>query len=97
MDSDLAVRRRAVAILYRRYLDAERAWNEAVREAASWFPAPSRPRPGAIGAPRSPLRRLHERRERAVAQLEVAVLKLKVARRRRAERRAIGIRFLPLR
>lgn len=87
MHNELSVRRRAVVITYRRFLDADRAWNERCREMMSWFPPSHRPQPAAMGNPGSPVRKAYEQRARTIAQLEVAVLKLKVAKRRMAERR----------
>lgn len=97
MDSDLAVRRRALGIVYRRYVEADRQWTEAVRGVMSWFPSSERLHPVALGNPGSPVRRLYDRRERAIAQLEVAVLKLKVAKARLATRRPTAgrVRALP--
>lgn len=88
MDSGLAVRRRALAVVYRRYLDADRAWEEAVRGVMTWFPPSARPNRMTLGDPGSPIRRLHDRRGQAIHQLEVAILKLKVARGRLSSRGA---------
>jgi hypothetical protein len=84
MDSSLAVRRRALAIVYRRYLDADQAWNEAVRGVMSWFPPSARPHRMTLGSPGSPIRRLYDRRQQAISQLETALLKFRVARMRLA-------------
>lgn len=82
----LVTRRRALQITYQRYLEAERAWNEATCEMKAWFPTASEPSCLIMGSPGSPIRRLYQQRERAVLQLEVARLKLEVARQRLAER-----------
>lgn len=87
MHPDLATRRRVLLVNYRRYLEADQAWNVATREMKTWFPTASQPRPLAIGNPGSPIRRLYEQRERAMLQLEAARLKLEVARKLLAERR----------
>ena len=86
MHSDLSARRRAVVITYRRFLNADRAWNELRQEMMLWFPSSRRPQPAAMGNPGSAVRKAYDRRARAIAQLEVAVLKLYVAKRRIAAR-----------
>ena len=86
MHADLLTRRRVLISTYRRYLDADRAWHIALDEMKLWFPATSRPGPSVIGNPGSPIRKLYERRERALLQLEVARFKLDAARQRLAER-----------
>ena len=86
MHKDLEIRRAVLVTTYRRYLEADRAWTVALRETRAWFPAQSRPNRAAIGNPDSPVRRLYERRQRALEQLEIARLKLEVAKRRLAVR-----------
>lgn len=91
MDAQLELRRRVLVVTFRKYLDAERAWNAAMRDARTWFPAGRLPSRSTIGDPGSPIRRLYERRERAVLQLAAARLKLETARQRlEARRRAAG-------
>ncbi len=72
MAPDLQTRRRALVILYRRHLRAERAWRLAQREALSWFPLGTRPSVRPIGNPGSHVRRLYEKRNRTLAQLMLA-------------------------
>lgn len=86
-------RRRALLIFYRRYLAADRAWRLAQAEAVSWFPAQFRPAVPPIGDPGSKLRRLHDRRDRALARLKVAHLKLGKAQERAT--RSVYILALP--
>lgn len=86
MHPDLVTRRRGLMVTYERYLAADRAWNMALRDMKLWFPAASRPRHSTIGNPGSPIRRLYEKRERALLQLEAAHLKLDVAKQRMAAR-----------
>lgn len=87
MHSDLATRRHVLLVTYQRYLDADRAWNTALREVKTWFPSSSQPGPSAIGNPGSAIRRLYEQRERALLQLEAARLKLETGRQRLAAKR----------
>jgi hypothetical protein len=87
MHTDLVVRRRALLVTYRRYLEADRAWDMAIRDVKSWFPPGNRPGPSTIGNPGSPIRRLYERRERALHQLKAARLKLEMARQRSVAKR----------
>ncbi len=87
MHKDLQARRAVLVTIYRRYLEADRAWTVALRESRAWFPAGSRPGPTTIGNPDSPLRLVFDRRARALEQLQIARLKLEVAKRRLAIRR----------
>jgi hypothetical protein len=89
MKYDLEPRRRALGVFYRRYLVADRAFRLAQHEALSWFPSGSRPSVPPIGDPGSPIRRLYERRDKALQQLVVARIKLHEARRRSARRRRV--------
>lgn len=88
MHSDIALRRRVLQRAYLRYQAADQAWIMAVRDVRAWFPAESKPGRWVIGDPGSSVRRLYEKRERARMQLEVAYLKLKVARQRMIGRRS---------
>lgn len=87
MKSDLATRRRVLLLTYQRYLAADRAWNIALRDMNSWFPVASKPGRLTIGDPGSPIRRIHDHRDRAIRQLKGARLKLEIAKQRLAERR----------
>ena len=94
MTSDLNFRRRVLVVMYRRYLDADRAWRVAQSEARSWFPLDARPAGSLMGNPGSPLRRLYERRDRALSQFMVVCGEIEQARRRAA--RQVHILALPL-
>ncbi|PUB16183.1 hypothetical protein [Yoonia sediminilitoris] len=86
MHADLVTRRRVLLLTYQRYMAADRAWKLAIRETQSWFP-PARQSPASkMGNPGSPMRRLYDRRERAIQQLQTARLKLEVAKERLAKR-----------
>jgi hypothetical protein len=65
---DLNFRRRVLVVLYRKYLDADLAWVLAQREVLSWFPLGARPAGSLMGNRGSHLRRLCERRDRALSQ-----------------------------
>lgn len=91
MQAELATRRRMLAVTYRRYLEADRDLTLALRETRRWFPASSPPYRWTIGDPGSRVRRLYDRRERAVAQLVAARAKLETAKRRLAARDAAHV------
>jgi len=92
---DLNFRRLVLVVLYRKYLDADRAWRLAQSEALSWFPLDARPGGSLMGNPGSHLRRLYERRDRALSQFMVVYGEIEQARRRAA--RQVHILALPLR
>ena len=96
MHADLIVRRRAVMTVYERFMEADRAWNEASAQMKAWLPDHDRPQHRLIGNPGSRMRRLYERRQRAVDQLEVAVLKLNLARTRLAKRKQTRVTVVAL-
>lgn len=77
MQRDLEARRRVLKMAYQRYLAADRALDTARSYAVSWFPdAPARSNL-LIGDPGSRIRRIHERRDRALARLTLARQALK--------------------
>lgn len=98
MHSDLATRRRVLLLIFLRYIAAERAWTAAQQEMRTWFPTTNRTNSPRIGDPGSSIRRLYEQRERSIHQLEVARLKLEVAKQRLATRhreaRATAVLFV---
>ena len=85
MTPDLNFRRRVLVALYRKYLDADRTWRLAQNEALSWFPLDARPAGSLMGNPGSHLRRLYERRDRALSQFMVVYGEMQRARRREAQ------------
>lgn len=98
MHSELATRRRVLLLTYQRYIAAERAWTDAQQEIRHWFPRTGRPATQSIGDPGSFIRRLYDQRERSVHQLEIARLKLEVAKHRLALRQCethVPVYFLP--
>jgi hypothetical protein len=82
MEGYLEAERRFLLEAYRRYLRADRALQAALAAAVIWFPerAPRKTLP--IGNPGSRMRRLHERRDRALARLMLARQELARAHRR---------------
>lgn len=97
MHSDLQTRRRVLLVAYRRYLEAERALSLARQEMKTWFPASLRPGDTAIGQPGSRIRRVYERRERAILQLTAAKGKLESARTRLTARRPAPLQLVRVR
>ena len=83
---ELQTRRRAVALAYRRYVEADYAWNSSTQSAMGWFPDARQSHVAIIGNPGSKVRRLYSQRERAMLQLETARQKLDVAKARLLKR-----------
>lgn len=69
MKEELLSHRRVLVQAYQRYLDAEDRLYAAQQAALTFFPADSRPQVPPIGQPGSRIRRLHDRRARALARL----------------------------
>ncbi|AQS49809.1 hypothetical protein BMG03_09350 [Thioclava nitratireducens] len=88
MRPELMTRRRALSLAFERYIEADKAWRDALVGLNDWFPRSANRRPGLIGNPGSPIRRLYDARSRALLRLEVTQVKLATAKRRLAERRA---------
>ena len=86
MHADLAARRRLLVLAYQRYMEADRSWNVASEETRAWFPKEGATQLSSIGNPGSRMRALYERRAKAIAQLEVARIKLEVGKQRLAGR-----------
>ncbi len=76
MIPDLNFHRRVLVVLFRKYLDADRAWRLAQTEALSWFPLDTRSAGSLMGNPGSHLRRLYERHDRALSQFMVVLERL---------------------
>lgn len=88
MHADLAMRHRVLLLIFHRYNAAEQAWSVAQQETKAWFPTRHN-KSALIGDPGSRIRHLYDQRERAILQLEVARLKLQVARQRLERRVAV--------
>lgn len=93
MRPELRLHYRALLSAHHRYMAADRACRIAQKEALSWFPTKQRPSVPPIGNPGSPLRRLHDRRDRSLIRLEVLRLTLHETRHR--EPRHVSILALP--
>ena len=89
MESDLKPRRRALQMVYQRYLQADAEWMEACETLNAWFPEHRAAKTVAIGNPGSRIRHIHDKRDRAVLQLNIALSKLNIAKRRLARRRKL--------
>jgi hypothetical protein len=87
MDEHLEVRRRVLIVAYRRYLVADQALQAARASAMSWFPEAPPRSTMPIGDPGSRIRRLHDRRDRALARLALARQELEEAQKRQRQRR----------
>jgi len=87
MHRDIETNRRVLLLAYRRFLEVDRAWDMALRELNSWFPSAKQVGVSTLGNPGSPIRRIHDQRDRAIGQLNVACQKLEVAKKRMAARR----------
>lgn len=85
---ELVTRRRVLLMTYRRYLEADRAWDISLRNLNAWVPDENLKGTLAIGSPGSPVRRLYVRRQRALVQLEAVRLKLQVAKQRIAAKQS---------
>ena len=93
MHNDLDLRRRVLMMTYLRYVEADMSWRRACAAARGWFPEGDRPPRSTIGAPKSPVRKVYDRRQRALAQFMAARRKLSQARAR-LDRNAPEILFL---
>ncbi|WP_234455076.1 hypothetical protein [Thermohalobaculum xanthum] len=72
MHPDLEVSHRVLRTSYRRYIDADRAFQRALEMALAWFPGADTHGVLMIGDPGSRLRSLYENRDRALARLQLA-------------------------
>lgn len=88
MHPDLRAPHRLLARAYTAYVRADHDWRRAAEAAATWFPEPMPPQIPALGDPGSRVRRLYDRRERALIQIHAARAKLEAARLRLERRRA---------
>ncbi|WP_135502061.1 hypothetical protein [Roseovarius aestuariivivens] len=89
MNHELTRKRRLLLVTYKRYLEADLGWSRASSAARAWFPDESRPYRGTMGSPRSPLRRIYEKRQRALLQLAAARAKFREAKAQMEARRTM--------
>ncbi|GHF51864.1 hypothetical protein [Seohaeicola zhoushanensis] len=85
----LETQRRVLVLTIQRYQEADRDWSAAAREARSWFPGARRGMAVVIGSPGSRVRKLYDRREKALQQLAVARRNLDEAKARLARRHRV--------
>ena len=97
MQSQFEARRRILIAAYRRYLVADLALQSARGAALVWFPEVPARGIALIGDPGSRIRRLYERRERALARLSIARRALEETPHRAQQRRRGGICLIELR
>lgn len=99
MHRELAAYQRLLIIAYRRYLEAEHALASSLSDMRAFFPPDCMPYRGTIGAPGSPIRRLHEDRDRALLRLNAAREEFNAARARLDQRnvRPATVLFLTVR
>ena len=97
MQGQFEARRRILIAAYRRYLVADRALQSARGSAQVWLRETPARGIALIGDPGSPIRRLYERRERALACLSVARRALDEARNRPLRRDGRTIFLIELR
>ncbi|MFC6638862.1 hypothetical protein GV827_19170 [Sulfitobacter sp. JBTF-M27] len=82
MHADLKSRRRLLVIASQRYVVADSAWQQGLREAAAFIPDVVSHNIRKIGNPGSRIRKLYEARDHALQRLLVAQFKLQVAKKR---------------
>jgi len=86
MHRQLQVQRRILFSAYQRYLTSDRALEIARSKALRWFPEAAARKTELIGNPGSRIRYLYERRNRAIARLNLARQALLEARNRGQDR-----------
>lgn len=82
MHPDIRPRQRLLVRCWVRFVAADSAFRQAEQDAMGWFPRPQQKHIMHIGDPGSPVRRLYERRERAMLRLATARMKLETARQK---------------
>lgn len=97
MQTRFEARRRILIAAYRRYLAADRALQSARGAARVWCPETPVRGVALIGDPGSRVRRLYERRERALARLTIARSALDDARQASHTPAPLRIRLIDLR
>lgn len=85
---------RLLATAYRRYLDTDLRLAIALEEMQAIFPDSRKPYRGAIGSPRSRIRRLRDERDRALLRLQSSYAIYSAAKSRVEERQSRRVRTL---
>lgn len=94
MHDHLSAHRRMLFQAYRRYLAADRAWQVAQSAAQAWLPAGVTEKTALIGNPGSRMRQLYQKRNRALARLELTRAELKKAQLQLSRRQVIVLRLI---
>jgi hypothetical protein len=94
MNARLATRRKLYIACYSRYLDADRAWSDALRAASELVSDVVGHGYWRLGAPRSRLRRLYVERDRALQRMMAAHLELESEKHRLLAKRQRQILLL---
>ncbi len=94
MRQELLARRRALIVIYNRYVEADASWRRARHLARACFPEASKPYRWTIGNPRSPVRHLFEQRQKALEQLSAARTKFFAAKKRAAQHNVTVLRLV---
>ena len=94
MNARLASRRKLYITCYSRYLEADRAWSDALRLASELVSDAVGHGYWRLGAPRSRLRRLYLERDRALQRMMAAHLELEAEKHRLLDLRSRQILLL---
>ena len=86
MHPDLQINRRVIINATQSYTRADADWHKGLRHVAEIFPEVLGHGYWRIGNPGSRIRKLYERREQALRRLDVARLKLQIAKKRLRDR-----------
>ncbi|SDJ26483.1 hypothetical protein [Lutimaribacter saemankumensis] len=94
MHNQLNAHRRMLFQAYRRFLAADRAWQTAQSAALTWLPAGVTEKTALIGNPGSRMRQLYQKRNRALARLELTRAEFKKAQLRLSRRSVMVVRLI---
>ena len=94
MNTRLATRRKLYIACYARYMEADRAWGEALRAASELVSDVVGHGYWRLGAPRSRLRRLYLARDRALQRMMATHLELEAEKHRLLQARRGAVLLL---
>lgn len=83
--------RRLVLLAYHRFLTADRSLQKAQSDALTWMPERASQKTMLLGDPGSRVRRLHERRDRALARLGLLRQALDKAQMGKGQKRRLRV------